>query len=163
MQFSSARNDSFTPGVDNESTVCSERPSFNPWSIVFSHPEDFVPYDLETDRWIVLLRRAFQDSEVWPVELVPDNCPQLNCSWVSAVVNEIYSKGMQELFEANSNAIARQARLLCAKLEQAGPRFVAILDGSSRLHRTFRYFRGSCVPSPLEILGWAVTLRARRG
>jgi hypothetical protein len=65
--------------IDDESTVASAWRSFNRWSIVFSHPEDFAPYDLENDRWIILLRRAFQDSEVRPVELYPSN-PQANCS-----------------------------------------------------------------------------------
>ena len=142
------------------SSSSSRQRSFNTWSIVFSHPEDFAPQDLETDRWVVLLGQAFQDSEVRPLELRPSDS-RSNFSWVCAVNDDMCIEGSQEVFDANWNALALQAQLLCRNIEPRGGRFVAILDGQLRVRRTFKYFRGSSVPSPLEILGWTVALRSR--
>ena len=39
------------------------------WAILFSHPDDFVSYDLEMDRWLVIARRAFADRRIQPLAL----------------------------------------------------------------------------------------------
>ena len=36
----------------------------NGWAILFSHPDDFVRYDLEMDRWLVVTRRAFEARRI---------------------------------------------------------------------------------------------------
>lgn len=50
------------------------------WAILFSHPDDFFPHDWEVDRWLVIMRRTFLDSEVRPLALASSD-PEVDRSW----------------------------------------------------------------------------------
>ena len=54
------------------------------WAILFSHPDDFVSYDLEIDRWLVITRRAFAERRIQPIALAS---PTLDSEhgWVTQV------------------------------------------------------------------------------
>jgi len=39
------------------------------WAILFSHPDDFVRYDLEMDRWLVITKQAFGARGIRPISL----------------------------------------------------------------------------------------------
>lgn len=39
------------------------------WAILFSHPDDFAPEELEADRWVSVLSRSFRGCGVAPVAI----------------------------------------------------------------------------------------------
>ena len=49
-------------------TTCSLRAWLKgAWGLLFSHPDDFAQYDIEADRWLVLLHDAFAEAHVRPI------------------------------------------------------------------------------------------------
>jgi hypothetical protein len=50
-----------------------------------------------------------------------------------------------------------------ADIARNGPRFAVIIDFDLRCHRALRYRLPGELPSPLELIGWAVALRHRTG
>ncbi|HEY1889362.1 MAG TPA: hypothetical protein VGG63_03105 [Steroidobacteraceae bacterium] len=50
-----------------------------------------------------------------------------------------------------------------ADIARNGPRFAMIIDFDLRCHRALRYRLPGELPSPLELIGWAVALRHRTG
>jgi hypothetical protein len=55
-----------------------------------------------------------------------------------------------------------QTPMLREQIEQAGRRFVMIIDNALRVQKKFCYDSLSNLPSPLELLGWAGALRAKQ-
>jgi len=109
---------------------------------LFSHPEDFVPCGLETDRWLILVRRAFQDHGIRSHALASSNM-SLDRNLAFVVGGDVNP-------------------MTPGQLSASGCRFVLILDDVLRVRRAFEYFDRSGLPSPLEFLGWAVVLRSRQ-
>lgn len=104
------------------------------WALVFSHPEDFASYGFEADRWIAHVEEAFKAHRIRAVALSrhPDY------SWVTQI-------------EGRAAAIDLKV----------GPttRFVAIVDGSLRVQRTFAYEPHDRLPSLLDLPAVAAAQR----
>jgi alkyl hydroperoxide reductase subunit AhpC len=131
------------------------------WAIFFSHPEDFVPCDLETDRWLVVVRRAFSERGIRPLGLA-SRAVDLDRGWVSRLSGDACAVMLEHMVQQHSSAIDLQARILREDMASSGQRFVMIIDGALRKHRTFTYSTRVGLPSPLEFLGWADALRAKQ-
>jgi hypothetical protein len=132
------------------------------WAILFSHPDDFVSYDLEMDRWLVITRRAFAECRIRPIALAspaldPDH------SWITQVSGDNRAVLLEDPSQHHFGPVDLQTPVLREAIEQTGRRFVMIIDSALRIQKTFTYQELSKLPSPLELLGWADALQTRRG
>ena len=109
------------------------------WTLIFSHPEDFVPLDLEIDRWLVVVREAFLDRNVQPLRLA-SQAAHSDSHWTHCLDWNI-----------------------SAEIEKEAPsqRFVMIADGDLRSQKTFAYQNRLNLPSPLDFLARACLLRTQ--
>jgi len=131
------------------------------WAVLFSHPEDFAQEQLESDRWLSVLARSFKARGVLPVAVArPGSDPEqgwlgqlaaLDGESVAVLTLDDPSIALAELSES----------ALRAQIARSGPRFALILDSSLRCRRTLSYSSPVDLPSPLELIGWAVALRQR--
>jgi hypothetical protein len=131
------------------------------WAILFSHPDDFVSYDLELDRWLVITQRAFAERHIQPLALAsptlrPDH------SWVTQVSGDPRAVLLENPAQHHFGPVDLQTPVLREAIEQTGRRFVMIIDSGLRIRKTFTYQELSNLPSPLELLGWAEALRAKQ-
>jgi alkyl hydroperoxide reductase subunit AhpC len=131
------------------------------WAIIFSHPDDFVRYDLEIDRWLVVTQRAFAARGIRPIAL---HSPALDPagSWVAQVIGDSRTVLLEDPTQQHFGPVDLATPVLRAALEQAGQRFVMIIDSELRQQKMFSYATLSGLPSPLEFLGWAEALRAKQ-
>jgi alkyl hydroperoxide reductase subunit AhpC len=130
------------------------------WAILFSHPNDFVSCDLEMDRWLVIARGAFSDRRVRPIAL--GTAATRDQSWVTQLTGDERAVLLEDPRQHHFGPVDVQAPVLHQEIEQAGRRFVLIIDNLLRVHKTFSYEQVSSLPSPLELLGWAHALRAKQ-
>jgi alkyl hydroperoxide reductase subunit AhpC len=131
------------------------------WAILFSHPDDFVRYDLEMDRWLVVTRRAFADRWIRPIALASPTL-DVERSWVTQVSDDKRIVMLEDPAQHNFGPVDLQAPALREEIEQPGRRFVMIIDSALRKQKIFTYHDHSNLPSPLEFLGWADALRAKQ-
>ncbi|MDB6044389.1 MAG: hypothetical protein JWM63_2940 [Gammaproteobacteria bacterium] len=131
------------------------------WTILFSHPDDFVRYDLEIDRWLVVVQRAFAARRIRPLALA-SSTQDVERSWISQVSGDTRRLLLDDLSRQGSSAVDLQSHALRAEIAVPGRRFVMIIDSELRTRRTFSYSSLSDLPSPLEFLGWADTLRTKQ-
>jgi hypothetical protein len=131
------------------------------WAILFSHPDDFVRYDLESDRWLVVTRQAFADRGIRPLAL---HSPGRNCgnSWIAQVSDDCRTVLLEDPLRQKSGAVDLQAHAIREDIATAERRFVMIIDQELRKQRTFAYSDLTNLPSPLDFLGWANALRKQR-
>ena len=131
------------------------------WAIIFSHPDDFVRYDLEMDRWLVVTQRAFAARGIRPIAL---DSPALDpaTSWVTQVIGDSRAVLLEDPTQQHFGPVDLAAPVLREALEQVGRRFVMIIDGELRQQKVFSYDTLSGLPSPLEFLGWAQALRTKQ-
>ncbi len=140
------------------------------WAVLFSHPEDFAYYDLEMDRWLAIVREAFQTSGIRPLALAP--CGQtgpssaaesatdfVDSSWISQVSDDRRAVLLEDPLRQHFGAVDLQACALRETISVSGPRFVMILDDELGSRKTLSYTSRASLPSPLEILACAATLR----
>jgi len=129
------------------------------WAILFSHPDDFVSYDLEMDRWLVITRKAYADRGIQPIALA---APTLDTerSWVTQVSGDSRAVLLEE--RTQFGPVDLQVPVLREQIEAPGRRFVMIIDNALRIQKTVTYQSLSNLPSPLELLGWAEALRAKQ-
>jgi hypothetical protein len=131
------------------------------WAILFSHPDDFVSYDLEMDRWLVITRRAFAERRIQPIALAsPGFDPEH--SWVTQVSGDNRAVLLEEPAQQHFGPLDLQVPVLGEAIERAGHRFAMIIDNTLRIQKMFAYNVLSNLPSPLELLGWADALRAKQ-
>ncbi|HEY7886855.1 MAG TPA: hypothetical protein VIC29_01335 [Steroidobacteraceae bacterium] len=132
------------------------------WAILFSHPDDFAQEQLEMDRWLSILSRSFAERGVTAVAMSRDGY-ELGQGWIG---------GLAELGPASAAALTLDpsrpgavadlsAGALRAQIGRHGPRCALIVDSNLRCRRTLRYRPMDELPSPLDLIGWAVTLRKR--
>lgn len=131
------------------------------WTILFSHPDDFFRHDLEIDRWLVVVQRAFAERHVRPLALA-SSTQDVERSWISQISGDTRTLLLDDLSRQGSSAVDLQSHALRAEIAVPGRRFVMIIDSELRTRRTFSYSSLSDLPSPLEFLGWAATLRAKQ-
>ncbi len=131
------------------------------WAILFSHPDDFVRYDLEMDRWLVVAKRAFAERGIRPIALAsPMSDPER--SWITQVSGDSRSVLLEEASQQYFGPVDLQTPALREEIEQVKRRFVMIIDDELRQQKIFSYGALSNLPSPLEFLGWAEALRAKQ-
>lgn len=131
------------------------------WAILFSHPDDFVSYDLEMDRWIVITRQAFVDRRIQPIALAsPTHDPQH--SWVTQVSGDQRIVLLEDPVQQHFGPVDLQTPVLREAFERPDQRFAMIIDNTLRIRKMFTYRMPSSLPSPLELLGWADALRSRQ-
>jgi alkyl hydroperoxide reductase subunit AhpC len=131
------------------------------WTILFSHPADFVRCELEMDRWLSVMQRSFAGSRVKPLRLPSEAPGASDNSWIDEVSAD---SSVVRLFAPSDHAAALdlQPYALREELSALGRRrFVMIVDAALRTRRTFTYSALAEVRSPLEFLGWACAARAR--
>jgi alkyl hydroperoxide reductase subunit AhpC len=130
------------------------------WAILFSHPDDFLHYDLEMDRWLVVTQRAFAERDIRPLALAaPTSDPERG--WVAQVSDDSRAVLLEDT-QQHFGPVDLQATVLREEIEQSARRFVMIIDGELRKRRMFNYDTLSHLPSPLEFLGWAEALRTKQ-
>ena len=126
------------------------------WAILFSHPLDFVCCELEMDRWLVLLQKAFAAQRVRPLALGGANARE--DSWVTRITSDHRTVCLQP--DRDSSDL--QARALREHVTSHDRRFVSIIDTDMRRHKTFSYADCTSLPSPLDFLAWIRSFQARR-
>ena len=152
------------PGANNPVAMTS--PSLRAWlrdgwAILFSHPDDFVTYDLEMDRWLVITRRAFAERRIQPIALAsPTLDPEHN--WVTQVSGDNRSVLLEDPAQQHFGPVDLQTPVLREAIERPGQRFAMIIDNTLRIQKVLAYTVLSSLPSPLELLGWADALRAKQ-
>lgn len=133
------------------------------WAIVFSHPDDFDQEQLERDRWIRILERSFNQHAVRPLALARhgDDPEASSLGWLAqlgegcAALLSTASPPQGALFDFRTSTLR-------ADIAHSGPRFAMIVDSDLRSRRTIRYGTTTDLPSPIELVGWAVALRERQ-
>jgi hypothetical protein len=132
------------------------------WAILFSHPEDFAQEQLEMDRWICVLARSLSGHDVAAVALartVPGTAE--SCLGQLAALGGEFA-AVLELDPPSPAPLADlSAGALRSHIARSGPRFAMIVDASTRCRRVLSYQVPAELPSPLDLIGWAVALRKR--
>jgi len=129
------------------------------WSIIFTHPDDFVPLDLEVDRWLTIVRRSFAERRIQPLGL-PSQSPTMDYEWVQCMSHRVFVEVLQSSIRLQLPMTELQAAH--SSCDAASPaRFVIIVDDAFRNQRTYIYRSRQDLPSPLDILEWADALRGR--
>lgn len=132
------------------------------WAILFSHPGDFDQEHLERDRWIRILERGFSRHGVRPLALASParDAHEAALGWL----DELGDGCAAQLSTAAPQNAPHDlpASTLRAEILHSRARFAMIIDPDLRCRRTARYRTAIDLPSPLELLGWAVSLRGRR-
>ena len=133
------------------------------WAILFSHPDDFDQEQLERDRWIRVVERNFNQHEVRPLALVRhgDDAEAASLGWL-AQLGEGCAALLSTASPPHGALFDFRASTLRAEIAHSGPRFAMIVDSDLRCRRTVRYGATSDLPSPIELVGWAVALRERQ-
>jgi hypothetical protein len=127
------------------------------WALLFSHADDFASYGFEADRWLMLVRDVCGAADVRPLALA---CNSSHCAnWVTAVGGRLAALSMDETRRYPRLRDANE-QLLSEAIEQAGSRFVMILDDALRLRRTFAYGARDRLPSPIDLVAMARRLRS---
>lgn len=132
------------------------------WAILFSHPDDFAQEQLEADRWLSILSRSFDGRGVAPVALArAGRDPEQG--WLGRLAAlDYWSAAILALEPLQPGAVADfSASALRAHVACYGPRFALIVDSNLRCRRALSYRLPDELPSPLDLIGWAVTLRKR--
>jgi alkyl hydroperoxide reductase subunit AhpC len=131
------------------------------WAILFSHPDDFVRCDLEMDRWLAVVQRAFTGCRIRPLAL-ESPAPVPHDGWVAKVSGDAGNVLLEEPSQKDTTAFDLRAHALHHHIRSLGRRrFVMIIDDELCSRKTFAYNGLADVPSPLEFLGWADAARAR--
>jgi hypothetical protein len=130
------------------------------WAMLFSNPDDFVSYDFEMDRWLVITRRAFAQRHIRPIALARPT-REVDLGWVTQVSGDERTVLLEDS-QQHFGPVDLQPPVLREAMEQSGGRFVMIIDNSLRIQKMFTYRSLSDLPSPLELLGWADTLRSKQ-
>lgn len=129
------------------------------WAILFSHPNDFAPERLEMDRWLNIVSRSFEERGIVAVATARAG-HEPGQGWLAELGHE--SAAALTLDPPRPGALADlSAGALRAEIARHGPRCALIVDSHLRCRRALSYRPMDELPSPLELIGWAVTLRKR--
>lgn len=132
------------------------------WAILFSHPEDFAQEQLETDRWVSILSRSFGTSRVASVALARNGSDPAQ-GWLGHLA--ALDRGWAAVLRLEPPLSGVPADLcggaLRVHIARSGSRFATIIDPSLRCRRTLSYGLPAELPSPFDLIGWAVALRKR--
>ena len=132
------------------------------WAILFSHPDDFAQEQLEMDRWLSIVSRSFAERDVAAVTLArPGHEPEHG--WLGRLAETSHEPAAALTLDTpQPGALADLgAGALRAQITRHGPRCALIVDSHLRCRRALGYRLADELPSPLELIGWAVTMRKR--
>lgn len=133
------------------------------WALLFSHPGDFDQEQLERDRWLSVLSRSLSVHGVRPLALARYGYDTRGTSygWLAEL-----GEGCAAVLSTNPSTegalLDSRASALRAEIARSGPRFAMIIDPDLRCRRTMHYRLALDLPSPIELVGWAVALRDRQ-
>lgn len=127
------------------------------WALLLSHADDFACYDLESDRWLVVLRQTLAAAGVRPLGLSSRKALPRS-SWV-ADVGGSYTTPFLEGPRRRADPCDLNACALRDAVSRSSSRFVMIIDESLRLRRTFVYKPQDHLPSLLDLAAMAGKLR----
>jgi hypothetical protein len=131
------------------------------WGVLFSHPDDFVRCELEMDRWLAVIQRAFAGQRMRPLALARRAAGVVG-GWIAEVSGDWRHVLLSEPPPRAGRSFDPRSCALRAQLESLGQqRFVMVVDDGLCNRRTFSYGTLAEVPSPLEFLGWADAVRSR--
>jgi len=114
------------------------------------------------DRWISILSQGFRARGVAALVLCPaGRDPQE--SWLGrlAALNRECAAALCLDLPQPAALADFAAGALRADIARCGPRFAMIIDSDVRCRRTLRYRPTGELPSPLDLIGWAVAQRKR--
>jgi hypothetical protein len=132
------------------------------WAVLFSHPNDFVRCELEMDRWLAVVQRAFAGKRMRPLALASRAAGVVG-GWIAEVSGDRRLVLLSEPPRRAGRAFDLRSCALRAQLQSLGQqRFVMVVDDGLCNRRTFSYGTLAEVPSPLEFLGWADAVRTRQ-
>ncbi len=132
------------------------------WAVLFSHPNDFVRCELEMDRWLAVIQRAFTGNRMRPLALAV-RASSTAGSWIGEVSGDRRHVLLSEPSSRTGRSFDLRSSALRAQIEGLGQqRFVMLVDEGLYNRRTFSYGTLAEVPSPLEFLGWANAMRTRQ-
>ncbi len=132
------------------------------WALLFSHPDDFVRCELEMDRWLAVIQRAFAGHRVRPLALASRAASAVG-GWIGAVSGDQRQVLLCEAPRGADRAFDPRSAALRAQIESFGQQhFVMVVDDCLYNRRTCSYSTLAEVPSPLEFLGWADAVRTRQ-
>jgi hypothetical protein len=132
------------------------------WAVLFSHPQDFVQEQLEMDRWLSVFNRSLSDHDVAAVGLARagHNTGESRLGRLAALGGEFAA--VLALDPPLPGLLANlSAGALRAEIARSGSRFAMIIDPNLRCRRVLSYHLPAELPSPLDLIGWAVALRKR--
>ncbi len=133
------------------------------WAILFSHPEDFAQEQLEMDRWVSVLSRSLGERGVAALALAR-GAQDPTQGWLGRLAAlDPESTAVLALDEPPpvTLLVDLAAAALRARIGRSGPRFAMVIDSSLGCRRELSYRSPTELPSPLELIGWAVALRKR--
>lgn len=132
------------------------------WAILFSHPGDFAQEQLEMDRWISILNQSLDARGVAAVALLGAG-HDLEAGWLVrlAALNGDRAARLSLDPRQPERLADFAAGALRADIARNGQRFAMIIGPDLRCRRALRYRPPAELPSPLDLIGWAVALRKR--
>ena len=130
------------------------------WRIIFTNPEDFIPLDLEIDRWLVIVRSAFLERNTQPLGLASPT-PNSDYNWTDRLTWNSNTDALKSAVQQTALFSDLRKEFTDEDFSLLRKRFVLMVDGKLRNRRTFAYTTRLHLPSPLEILYWADSLRKR--
>jgi alkyl hydroperoxide reductase subunit AhpC len=131
----------------------------NDWVVLFSHPEDFANGDLESDRWLSILRESFAAHSIRPIAVgAPSH--RADHSWIAQVNNDLGMVSLDDPFRDGAQQLDVQALRLSKNIAAMHHRFVMIIDAMLSLRRVYSYMDRTRLPSPLDFIGWVIVIRA---
>lgn len=132
------------------------------WTLLFSHPDDFIRCELESDRWLAILRSALTAGGVRPLALARHRGP-LDAGWVTQITGDERAVLIEEPGnELHQDWLDLRALRLLDEVLRMTQRFVMLVDPLVRVRRTYAYAAPERLPSPLELIHWVGALRRSR-
>ncbi len=130
------------------------------WTLLFSHPDDFVRCELELERWLSIVQGALITGGVRPLALAKPG-GRLDAGWVTQSTGDERAVLIEEPAEQRYHDwLDVGARRLLDEIRTMTQRFVMLVDPMLRVRRTYAYEAPERLPSPLELVRWIGALRA---
>lgn len=114
------------------------------------------------DRWISVLSRSFSARAVAPLALARSGYDP-ECGWLGRLAALDHEPAAVLALDPTppETLVALWPGALRQDIARSGPRFAMIIDCDLRCRRTLSYRPPGELPSPLDLIGWAVALRKR--